>query len=91
MKFVAEKDFEHLHHLVRDAFFEMRVLLNDKLKKYQIDAFFLSDSDRRGRGSIRAYVESFDFERFSPKDCQTGGKYVSFCDIFLVCIFLSCK
>ena len=63
--------------------------MKDKLKIYELDVYFLSDSERRGPGTIRAYVESFHFDKFTPEQMRTGGKYVSFCDIFKVCFMLS--
>lgn len=89
MQFVTEKDFEHLPSDVTTTFLERRHLLMDKLKIYELDAFFVSDSDRRGPGTIRAYVESFHFDKFTVHQMETGGKYVSFCDIFKVCFMLS--
>ena len=91
MSFVKESHFAHLPHVVAEQFIAKRLLLKGKLMKYQLDAFFLSDAELRGRGRIRAYVESFNFENFSPKQRRTGGKYMSFCDIFQVCISSNCK
>ena len=90
MRFVSEEDFAHLPCDVTATFFARRNLLKDKLKKYELDAFFLSDSHRRGHGTIRGYIESFHFDKFTPNQYETGGKYVSFCDIFKVCFMLSC-
>lgn len=91
MQFVGENDFNHLPRSVKDRFFIRRFSLKSRLKVYQLDVFFLSDSEKRGPGTIRAYVESFDFEKFSPEQRRTGGKYVSFCDLFVVCIFSFCN
>lgn len=91
MPFVTEEDFEHLPRIVTDIFITRRNLLKERLKMYQLDAFFLSDAERRSRGTIRAYIESFHFDKFSPTERETGGKYVSFCEIFRVCITLYCK
>lgn len=86
MNFAGAKDFEHLPPIVTEKFFEGRIVLKDKLKIYELDVFFLSDLEKRGPGSIRAYIESFHFDKFSPDQYETGGKYMSFCDIFWVCI-----
>lgn len=91
MQYATEKDFEHLSSLVGEKFVSRRMLLKQKLKVYELDVFFLSDAERRGRGTIRAYIESFHFDKFSPSQLQTGGKYVSFCDIFKVCTTSYCQ
>ena len=75
---LGEEDFAHLPCDVTVTFFARRNLLKDKLKKYELDAFFLSDSHRRGRGTIRGYIKSFHFDKFTPNQYETGGKYVSF-------------
>ena len=90
MQFVTEKHFEHLPCEVAAAFVERRYLLKVKLKIYQLDVYFLSDSDRQGPGTIRGYIESFDFDKFTQEQLRTGGKYVSFCELFKVCLTLSC-
>ena len=90
MWFVSKEDFAHLPCDVTVTFLARRNLLKDKLKKYELDAFFLSDSHRGGRGTIRGYIKSFHFDKFTPNQYETGGKYVSFCDIFKVCFMLSC-
>lgn len=86
MPFVTEKDFEHLPSVVTETFMTQRSLLKERLKRYELDAFFISDYDRRSPGTIRAYIESFHFDKFSASQLETGGKYVSFCDIYRVCI-----
>ena len=91
MPFVSEKDFEHLPSVVFDTFVTRRRLLKERLKIYQLDAFFVSDAERRAPGTIRAYIESFHFDKASASQLETGGKYVSFCDIVRVCIILYCK
>ena len=48
MQFVSEEDFAHLPCNVTATFLARRNLLMDKLKKYELDAFFLSDLHRRG-------------------------------------------
>lgn len=88
MQFVTSKDFEGCPNDVEAAFKERRQELVDRLVDYDLDAYFLSDSALRGTGTIRANIESFNFERFSVEDRQHGGKYMAFCDLFKV-LFLS--
>ena len=90
-QFVTEEDFSHLPQCVAQKFTEKRKEMKEKLKIYQLDVYFLNDSERRGVGTIRMHIESFDFEKFSWRQRGTGGKYFAFCDIFKVCSFLSCK
>ena len=89
MQYVTEKHFDHLASDVTDTFIERRHFFKDKLKIYELDVYFLSDSERWGPGTIRAYLKSFHFDKFTRDQLQTGGKYVSFCNIFKVCSMLS--
>ena len=73
MWFVSEEDFAHLPCDVTATFFARRNLLKDKLKKYVLDAFFLSDSHGQGCGTIRGYIESFHFDKLHPTNMKQEG------------------
>lgn len=88
MAFVSQNDLEFISHVVADTFNTRRASLQSKLSEYQLDVYFLTDFERRGCGTIRAYIESFNFEKFTPETRQTGGKFFAFCDLFTVRNFI---
>ena len=84
MQYVSSQDFACCSSCVEDTFIRKKTELKQKLSEYDLDVFFLSDSSRRGVGTIRAYIQSFDFEKFSKEDRLAGGSYFASCQLFKV-------
>ena len=67
-----------------ERFQACRAALQEKLANYRLDLYFLNDFHRRGPGTIRANLESFGFEHFTPATRQTGGQYLAYSKLFTV-------